>query len=68
MYDTVRVFRSRIIERVRALIASHYCFSDPKNHSTQVAALVEKDNFAVKEVVIGSKVRLYTSRYGIDLQ
>jgi hypothetical protein len=57
MYDAVGVFRSRTMERVRALIASHYCFGDPKNHSTQVAALVEKDNFAVEEVVIGSKVK-----------
>lgn len=57
MYDAVGVFRSRAMERIRALVASHYCFGDPKDHRTKVAALVEMDEFAVEEVIIDSKVK-----------
>ena len=57
MYDAVGAFRSRTMEKIRALVASHYCFGDPKDHRTQVTALVEKDNFAVEEVFVGSSVR-----------
>lgn len=56
MYDAVGEFRSRALEKIRALVGSHYCFGDPKDHREKVAALLNKDNFTVDD---GSKVGLY---------
>jgi Domain of unknown function (DUF6532) len=53
MYDAVGEFRSRVMERIRALVGSHYCFGDPKDHGEKVAALLNKDNFTVDD---GSEV------------
>jgi Domain of unknown function (DUF6532) len=55
MYDAVGEFRSRAMERIRDLVASHYCFGDPKDHGEKVAKLLNKDDFTVDD---GSGVSL----------
>ena len=57
MYDTVKAFCSCAIEWIQALVASHYCFGDPKDHYAWVAELIEQDNFALMEIIDALQIR-----------